>query len=192
MTVRPPLLRHPHRAARRATRWSPRPPSASLPAGRGSGTPGPLRSVTSTRITPFSVLTATVTRLAGGTRAAMPQAIGEKLAHQQGGHVPARVPGADYLQDECSGGPRPLRPPARRASRSPGPPPLPSPHPPFPGRPGETGRAPGGRREMHAHLRRERQVGATGSARASPAARPWPDPPSVAVRETADGAHRPS
>src|SRR5579859_7313356 len=30
-------------------------------------------------------------RLAGGTRAAMPQAIGEKLAHQQRGHVPARV-----------------------------------------------------------------------------------------------------
>jgi hypothetical protein len=37
VTVRPPRLRHPHRAARRATRWSPRPPSASLPAGRGSG-----------------------------------------------------------------------------------------------------------------------------------------------------------
>jgi hypothetical protein len=32
-------------------------------------------------------------RLAGGTRAAMPQAIGEKLAHQQGGHVLAGVPG---------------------------------------------------------------------------------------------------
>jgi hypothetical protein len=32
-------------------------------------------------------------RLAGGTRPAMPQAIGEKLAHQQGGHVPAGVPG---------------------------------------------------------------------------------------------------
>jgi hypothetical protein len=53
-------------------------------------------------------------RLAGGTRAAMPQAIGEKLAHQQGGHVPARVPGAEYLRDECSGGPRPLRPPGKR------------------------------------------------------------------------------
>jgi hypothetical protein len=33
-------------------------------------------------------------RLAGNTRAAMPQTIGEKLAHQQGGHVPARVTGA--------------------------------------------------------------------------------------------------
>jgi hypothetical protein len=32
--------------------------------------------------------------LAGSTRAAMPQAIGEKLAHKQGSHVPARVTGA--------------------------------------------------------------------------------------------------
>ena len=31
--VRPLRLRHPHRDARRATRWSPRPSSASLPAG---------------------------------------------------------------------------------------------------------------------------------------------------------------
>ena len=30
-------------------------------SGRGSGAPGPLRSVTSTRITSFTVLTATVT-----------------------------------------------------------------------------------------------------------------------------------
>jgi hypothetical protein len=59
--MRPPRLRQPHRTARRATRWSPRPSSASLPAGRGSGIPSPLRSVTSTRITPFTVLTATVT-----------------------------------------------------------------------------------------------------------------------------------
>ena len=61
VTVCPPRLRHPHRVARRATRWSPRPSSASLPVGRGSGTPGPLRSVTSTRMTSFAVLTATVT-----------------------------------------------------------------------------------------------------------------------------------
>ena len=61
VTVRPPRLRHPHRVARRATRWSPRPSSASLPAGRDSGTPGPLRSVTSTRITSSAILTATVT-----------------------------------------------------------------------------------------------------------------------------------
>ncbi len=61
VTVRLPRRRQPHRVARRATRWSPRPSSASLPAGRGSGTSGPLRSVTSTRITPSAILTATVT-----------------------------------------------------------------------------------------------------------------------------------
>jgi hypothetical protein len=33
-------------------------------------------------------------RLTGGSRAAMPQTIGEKLAHQQRSHVPARVTGA--------------------------------------------------------------------------------------------------
>jgi hypothetical protein len=30
-------------------------------------------------------------RLAGNTRAAMPETIGEKLAHQQRGHIPGRV-----------------------------------------------------------------------------------------------------
>jgi hypothetical protein len=33
---------------------------------------------------------------AGGTRAAVPDAVGEKLVHEQGGHVPARVPRAEY------------------------------------------------------------------------------------------------
>jgi len=33
-------------------------------------------------------------RLAGGARAAVPDAVGEKLAHEQRGHVPARVTGA--------------------------------------------------------------------------------------------------
>jgi len=61
VTVRPPRCRHPHRAARPATRCSPRPPSASRPAQESSGTPGPLRSVTSTRTRPSPALTATVT-----------------------------------------------------------------------------------------------------------------------------------
>ena len=56
--------------------------------------------------------------------------------------------------------------------------PRPSPAAP----PRETSRAVGGRRDMHAQLRRERQAGATGSARASSVARPWSRPPSVAVR----------
>jgi hypothetical protein len=62
VTVRPPRRRrHPHRVASPATSCSPRPPSASRPAGRGSGTPGPLRSVTSTRTVLSQALTATVT-----------------------------------------------------------------------------------------------------------------------------------
>jgi hypothetical protein len=53
--------RHPHRVASPATSCSPRLPSASRPAGRSSGTPGPLRSVTSTRTVLSQALTATVT-----------------------------------------------------------------------------------------------------------------------------------
>ena len=44
-----------------ATKPSPRPPSASPPAGRSSGAPGPLRSATSTRTMPPPAITATVT-----------------------------------------------------------------------------------------------------------------------------------
>jgi hypothetical protein len=61
VTIRPPRRRAPHRAARAATSWSPRPPSASRPAGRSSGMPGPARSVTSTRTMPSPALTATAT-----------------------------------------------------------------------------------------------------------------------------------
>ena len=53
-------------------------------------------------------------RLARGTRAAMPQAIGEKLAHQQRCHVPARVTGAQHPHHERAGQPRPLRPSRKR------------------------------------------------------------------------------
>ena len=35
-------------------------------------------------------------RLAGGNRAAVPQTLGEKLAHQQGGHVRAQMTGAKH------------------------------------------------------------------------------------------------
>jgi len=88
-----------------------------------------------------------------------------------------------------SGRPAPA-PPARQASRSPGPPPQPSPHPPFPA-PGK----PAGQRA---------DAGActlSSAANVKPAqrpprplsvARPCLRPPSVAVRETADGTHRSS
>ena len=89
---------------------------------------------------------------------AMTDRITEDLAHQQDSHVSARVPRAEYLGDERASSPRPLRPPGKRHAL-PGPPPRPSLHPPFPGRPApETGRAAGGRRDMHAQLRRERQA----------------------------------
>ena len=60
VTVRPPRRRQPQRADRAATSPRPRPPSASWPASCSSGTPGPTRSVTSTRTTPSLTLTATV------------------------------------------------------------------------------------------------------------------------------------
>jgi hypothetical protein len=73
-------------------------------------------------------------RLPGSTRAAVPDRITEDLADQQDGHIPARVPGGRVPQRRTYGRPAPA-PPARQASRSPGPPAQPSPHPPFPGRP---------------------------------------------------------
>lgn len=60
VTVRPPCCREPQRAARRSTRLSPRPPSASRSSRRSSGTPGPLWSVTSTRTMPLSDVMPTV------------------------------------------------------------------------------------------------------------------------------------
>jgi hypothetical protein len=128
VTVRPPRLRHPHRAARWATRWSPRPSSASLPAGRGSGTPGPLRSVTSTRITSFTVLTATVTVSPGAPeplcrgywRKARPPATQPRPRTGDRGL-------ASLLQRREPAAPAP---PVPQASRSPGPPAQSSAHPP--------------------------------------------------------------
>jgi hypothetical protein len=59
--VRPPRRRAPHLVASRATIPSPRPPSASSPGGLSSASPGPLRSVTSTRTVPAQAVTVTVT-----------------------------------------------------------------------------------------------------------------------------------
>jgi len=52
-------------------------------------------------------------RLAGGTRAAVPDAVSEKLVHQQGSYVPARVPRPEYPVHERAGDPRPVRPPRK-------------------------------------------------------------------------------
>jgi hypothetical protein len=59
----------------------------------------------------------------------VPDTVTEDLADQQDSHVPARVPRAEHLRDEGTGGPAPA-PPARQASRSPGPLPQTSVHPP--------------------------------------------------------------
>jgi hypothetical protein len=45
----------------------------------------------------------------------MTDTVTEDLADQQDGHIPARVPGTEYLRDEGTGRPRPLRPPGKLA-----------------------------------------------------------------------------
>ena len=101
-------------------------------------------------------------------------------SHQQGGVIPARMPGTEHPDGERAGDPRPLRPPA--ASRYPGSPAPPSAHPPSPAaRPRHITGIAKPDVPMHARLSGTRQAG-TRDRRG----------PSVAVRETADGAHRPS
>jgi len=120
-------------------------------------------------------------RPARSARPAMPDTIAEQLAHQQGGVIPARVPGTEHSADERAGDPRPLRPPGHRHA-------LPDLRPShqrtaFPGRPppvNHRGRQ-AGCTGMHARLSGSRQAG-TRDRRG----------PSVAVRGKADGAHRPS
>ena len=106
----------------------------------------------------------------------------QRIIHQQRGVIPARVPGAKHLEDERAGGTRPLRPPGKRHA-------LPNRQPshhrtrPSPAAPPrETGRAAGGRRDMHAQLNPERQAGTTGLRGPLSVARPCLRPPSVAVR----------
>jgi hypothetical protein len=141
VVVRPPRRRHPHRVASPATSCSPRPPSASRPAGRGSGFPGPLRSVTSTRTVLSQALTATVTVSSAAAeplcRTLLLKSSPAKLRHPRTG-ARGRAP-----RRRTRGRPAPA-PPARQASRSPGPPAQPSAHPPSrPAPPREITRAAG-------------------------------------------------
>jgi hypothetical protein len=53
-------------------------------------------------------------RLPGSARAGVPDRITEDLADQQDSHIHARVPRAEYLRDERTGGTRALRPPGKR------------------------------------------------------------------------------
>jgi hypothetical protein len=107
-------------------------------------------------------LTATVTVPARCARLAVPDAIAEHLTHQQGGVIPARVPGTEHpadcerADDPCPLGPSghrhalPDLPPGHQRTR------LPRPPPPRQitgaARPGCTG--------MHARLSGSRQAGA--------------------------------
>jgi hypothetical protein len=79
---------------------------------------------------------------------------------------------------------RPARmPPARQASRSPGPPTQPSPHPPFPGPPRPGNRPGSGRTQGNARSAQPRTSSrTTASARPLSVARPSSRSPSVAVR----------
>jgi hypothetical protein len=119
-------------------------------------------------------------RLPGSTRPAVPDTVAEDLADQQDSRVSARVPGAEHLRDKCAGGPRPFRPPGKRHALPDSPPSHHRTRPSLAAPPRETGRAAGGRREMHAQLRPERQ--AVHRASADPVRglvracgpRPWP------------------
>src|SRR5581483_11275121 len=101
----------------------------------------------------------------------MPDAVAEKLAHEQCGVIPARVPGAEHCAHERAGDPRPLWPPGHRHA-------LPDRQPshqrtrlPWPPGSRESRAGPQADTGMHARLSGIRQAGITPAAR-----------PSVAVR----------
>jgi hypothetical protein len=121
-------------------------------------------------------------RLPGSTRAAVPDRITEDLADQQDGHIPARVPRGPSTSETNvrAARARSARPASVTLSRTASPA-ITAPALPRPPRPRETGRAAGGRREMHAQLGRERQA-RTRPPQTLSVARPSPRRPSVAVR----------
>ena len=179
VTVRPPP---PPPRGKAGNEMKPRPASASLPPRCGSGTPGSLRSVTSTRITPFAVSTATVSP--GAPEPLRRILLTQRLVHEQCCHIPALVPRAKHPVHECAGDPRTLRPPRKRH----GLPDRPShqrnrPSPPAPARGSvrAVGRAHTG---MHPRLGGARQAGHAASV-----ARPWPSAESRRCTPTATTVH---
>ena len=180
VTVRPPR-RRPHRAASPATSPSPRPSSASPPQARSCGTPGPPRSVTSTRTTPPAARTVTVTVSPAAPeplcRTLFPNSSLTSSAASSRHGCPG--PGTPAVNARATRA-RSARPDAVTLSRTtalatsapafPGPPRGPGNHPGP--QPGTRGCTPGSAARVKPGTRRRRG-------------------PSVAVRETADGAHRP-
>jgi len=114
--------------ARRSTSWSPLPSSASLPVGRGSGTPGPLRSVTSMRMALFAVLIAIVT-VSPGAPEPLCRRLLTKSSSTTGRQRPHRGH-RDLAPRTRTRGRGVPAPPVPQASRSREPPAQPSPHPP--------------------------------------------------------------
>jgi hypothetical protein len=197
VTIRPPRRRQPHLAARAATSPSPRPPSASPPAGRSRGTPGPAAVGDLDPDQAVPVRHRDRDRPPGSPRAAVPDAVAEQLAHQQDRGILARVPRAEHPACEGAGNPRPLRQPRQRHAlphRRPA-------HQPtvLPARPARRSTGNGsGHGRMHAQLSPGRQAapgpcaGAAGRNMCSNAARPWPSVEKPTVRtDRPNCAHRP-
>jgi len=126
-------------------------------------------------------------RLPCSARAAVPDAVGEQLAHQQRGAILARVPRPGHPGRERAGNPACS---ARLPSRSPGQPPWPPADPPCPARPAarETTR---GRSRAHGDARPARRP-ASSPGYAAGAARPWPSVKQPTVRTDRDEARIPS
>ncbi len=187
---RPPAASPPpHRPASPAT--SPAPAPGHLPPHHGrpaaAAPPRPPRSVTSTRTTPPTARTATVTvtvfalqRPDRYARTPFPNSSSSPAERRHPG-TDARDSGTPAVNARAT---RARSARFRTPSRSPGSSPWPPAHPPLPGpprdpvnhpgpRPGTRGCTPGSAARVKPGTRRRRG-------------------PSVAVRETADGAHRPS
>jgi hypothetical protein len=97
-------------------------------------------------------------RLAGGNRAAVPQTLGEKLAHQQGGHVRAQMTGAKHpLYNARASLARSARPASVTVSRT-ARPAISAPAFPAALVPGKSRGPAGGHMRMHARLGGKRQA----------------------------------
>jgi hypothetical protein len=180
VTVRPPRRRHPHRA--KAGNELESPAIFRIAASRTRlRHPWPAQAGDLDADDVVRCLDRDRDRLAGGTRAAVPDAVDEEHAREQCCHVPARVPRAEHPDYERACDPRPLCSPRKGhglpdcPSHQRNRPSLPA---PARGSVRAAGRAHTG---MHARLGGARQAG-THRQRG----------PSVAVRRNADGAHRPS
>jgi hypothetical protein len=181
VTVRPPRCRHPHRVARAATSASLRPLSASRPTERGSGTPGPLRSETSTRTMPLPAMTTMVIVSPGRPerlcRRLLLKSSLTKIAASSPHGCPRPSTAPTNARATRARSARPASVTLSRTATAISAPALPG--PPGPGKNPGTQRP---RREIQARLGRERQAGT-----------PRPRGPSVAVRGKANGyTHRPT